>query len=127
MTMRASANPVVIRRIMAGLRDEGLVRSAKGHGGGWALARDLSGVTLRDVYDALGSPSVFGMGNRTEAPGCLVEEAVNASLDDAFAQAEALLLLRFGEVRLATLHADVQTRMARRASRCDFRDEPHAA
>ena len=27
-------NPVVIRRIMAGLRDSGYVRSEKGHGGG---------------------------------------------------------------------------------------------
>ena len=31
-------NPVVIRRIMAGLRDRGYVRSEKGHGGGWTLA-----------------------------------------------------------------------------------------
>lgn len=30
-------NPVVIRRIMAGLRDQGYVRSGKGHGGGWTL------------------------------------------------------------------------------------------
>ena len=29
------SNPVVVRRIMAGLRDAGYVRSEKGHGGGW--------------------------------------------------------------------------------------------
>ena len=48
-----STHPVVIRRIMAGLRDQGYVRSEKGHGGGWTLACDLSRVTLRDVYTAL--------------------------------------------------------------------------
>ena len=78
-------NPVVIRRIMAGLRDQGYVRSEKGHGGGWTLACDLSKVTLRDIYTALGSPSLLAMGNRTETPGCLVEQAVNAALNQAFA------------------------------------------
>ena len=48
-----STNPVVVRRTMAGLREAGLVRSEKGHGGGWELARDLNSVTLRDIYDAL--------------------------------------------------------------------------
>src|SRR6202000_1641610 len=66
-------NPVVVRRIMAGLRDQGYVRSEKGHGGGWTLACDLSKVTMRDIYTALGSPALFTMGNRTEAPDCLVE------------------------------------------------------
>lgn len=120
-------NPVVIRRIMAGLRDQGLVRSAKGHNGGWTLGRDLSTVTLRAIYEALGSPGVFAMGNRTEAPGCLVEEAVNAALDDTFARAEALLLERFGEVTLAMLHADFHARLTRRDSHCDFKGETHAA
>jgi len=105
-------NPVVIRRIMAGLRDQGYVRSEKGHGGGWTLACDLSRVTLRDVYTALGCPSLLAMGNRTEAPGCLVEQAVNAALDQAFHDAEALLLARFGEVTLAMLSADFHGRLA---------------
>ena len=105
-------NPVVIRRIMAGLRDEGFVQSEKGHGGGWTIACDLSQVTLRDIYDALGRPELLAMGNRTEAPGCLVEQAVNAALSEAFDQAEALLLRRLGEISLAALSADFHTRLA---------------
>ena len=46
------------------------------------------------------------MGNRAEAPDCLVEQAVNAALDQAFHDAEALLLSRLGEVTLAMLSAD---------------------
>src|SRR3954465_4326101 len=84
-------NPVVIRRIMAGLRDQGYVRSEKGHGGGWSLARDWRAISLKDIYDALGCPSLLAIGNRTEAPGCLVEKVVNAALDPAFHAAEALL------------------------------------
>lgn len=107
-------NPVVIRRIMAGLRDQGYVRSEKGHGGGWSLACDLSKITLRDVYTALGSPSLFAIGNRTEASGCLVEQAVNAALNQAFHDAEALLLSHFGEVTLAMLSADLHNRILAR-------------
>jgi DNA-binding IscR family transcriptional regulator len=109
-----ATNPVVIRRIMAGLRDQGYVRSEKGHGGGWTLACDLSVVTLRDIYSALGSPALLAIGNRTEAPGCLVEKAVNAALNPAFHDAEALLLSRFGEVTLARLSTDVHARLVTR-------------
>ena len=56
MARAMQTNPVVIRRIMAGLRDAGFVRSEKGHGGGWTIARDLAAITLREVYMALGEP-----------------------------------------------------------------------
>jgi DNA-binding IscR family transcriptional regulator len=111
MANAMQTNPVVIRRIMAGLRDAGYVRSEKGHGGGWTIARDLAAITLRDVYAALGSPELFAMGNRMEVPGCLVEQAVNAALNSAFEGAEALLLDRFGRVTLAELSADFHARM----------------
>ena len=51
------------------------------------------------------------MGNRTESPGCIVEEAVNAQLGKSFDEAEALLLSRFGGVTLAMLAADVRRRL----------------
>lgn len=103
-------NPVVLRRVMAGLRDQGFVQSEKGHGGGWTLARDLSEITLRDIYAALGSPSLFAIGNRTGTPECLAEQAVNAALDATFRDAEALLLARLGDVTLAALSTDVAHR-----------------
>jgi DNA-binding IscR family transcriptional regulator len=109
-------NPVVVRRIMAGLREAGFVQSEKGHGGGWTLACDLAKVTLRDIYEALGSPSLLAIGNRTESPGCLVEAAVNAHLHTSFEAAEHLLLARFGEVTLAMLRDDVHARLAARTS-----------
>jgi DNA-binding IscR family transcriptional regulator len=111
MAKAMQTNPVVIRRIMAGLRDAGFVRSEKGHGGGWTIARDLASVTLRDVYGALGEPELFAMGNRTEAPACLVEQAVNGALNDAFQDAKTLLLDRFNAVTLTELSADFQARM----------------
>jgi len=101
-------NPVVIRRLMAGPRERGYVRSVRGHGGGWALARELSEITLLDVYEALGRPTLLAVGHRHEAPKCGLERAVNAVLDRAFHDAEALLLERLGDVSLAQLAADAR-------------------
>jgi len=116
----------VIRRIMAGLREAGFVHSEKGHGGGWTIARGLASLTLRDIYEALGSPELLAMSHRTESPGCLVEQAVNAALEDAFHQAEALLLERFGAVTLAALSADFHARMIESGRSVNLEDT-HAA
>lgn len=105
-------NPVVVRRVMAGLREHGLVKSEKGHGGGWTLVPALSDITLRDVHAALGAPSLLAIGLRNETPDCLIEQAVNAALDQARLDAEALLLTRFGEVTLLALQADFRRRLA---------------
>jgi DNA-binding IscR family transcriptional regulator len=107
-------NPVVIRRILAGPREQGYVNSEKGHGGGWQLSCDLNTVTLHDIYVALGSPAILAIGNRTESPGCLVEEAVNTVMNQAFRDAEALLLARFSEVTLAELSRYLHQRLQKR-------------
>ena len=74
------------------------------------MACNLSDVTLRDIYAALGSPSLLAIGSRTETPLCLVEQAVNAALNQTFEEAEALLVSRLDEVTLAMLSADFHQR-----------------
>lgn len=103
-------NPVVIRRLMAGLRDAGFVASAKGHGGGWLVSCSLEHITLRDIHEALGAPELLAVGHREESPGCLVEQAVNAALEQAYRDAEAVLLARLGSVSLAALARDFHRR-----------------
>ncbi|MET4897082.1 Rrf2 family transcriptional regulator [Sphingomonadaceae bacterium jetA1] len=126
MAKAMQTNPVVIRRIMSGLRNAGFVRSEKGHGGGWTITRDLAAITLRDVYAALGSGELFAMGNRTESPGCLVEQAVNAALNTAFDDAKALLLGRLEAITLAELSADFHDRMVASGKSIDL-ETVHAA
>ncbi|MGJ7557331.1 RrF2 family transcriptional regulator [Variovorax sp. RB3P1] len=104
-------NPVVVRRVMAGLRQAGFVSSARGHGGGWVLSCALDAVTLGDIHNAVGAPALLAMGHRTESPGCIVEQAVNAALDGACQEAEALLLRRFNSITLADLSRDFHRRM----------------
>ncbi|MBZ2208360.1 RrF2 family transcriptional regulator [Massilia soli] len=103
LSLYLDTNPVLVRRVLAGLRERGYVSSGKGHGGGWSITCDLHQVTLRDIYEAVGSPTVFAMGNRIDHPTCLVEKVVNQSLASAFDEAEALLIERFKDVTLADL------------------------
>lgn len=103
MAAQGDTNPVVIRRTMAGLRTAGIVRSEKGHGGGWSLGRKPEHVSLWDVYEALGEPTIFAIGNRTESPGCIVEKAVNSALAGAMAKAETILVAELRSVKISDL------------------------
>ncbi|MBW6527794.1 Rrf2 family transcriptional regulator [Sphingomonas sp. RHCKR7] len=105
-------NPVVVRRTMSGLRDAGYVRSVKGHGGGWSLIRDLDDITMLDVHRALGENRIFALGPADPTATCLVEQAVNASLEGALREAEALLLRRLNDVSVASIAADFDHRFA---------------
>lgn len=96
-------NPAVFRRTMAGLRNAGHVRSGKGHGGGWQLARPLNEITLLAAYEALDRPTLFAIGNRSDHPHCVIEKKVNAALSGTMAKAEALFIERFGQVTLDQL------------------------
>lgn len=103
-------NPVVVRRTMALLKEQGYVSSEKGHRGGWTLARPLAQITLLDIHEALGSSSIFAIGLSTDHPECLVEQAVNAALTEAFDAAQALLVERLGSVTLEQLAEDFEAR-----------------
>jgi DNA-binding IscR family transcriptional regulator len=109
-----SSHPVVVRRTMAGLREAGLVSSTKGHNGGWSIACDMAKTTIRDIHEALGEPAVYAIANSNDAPQCLLEQAVNAALDDAKKEAEALLLARFQSLTLAQIAGDFTERLQAR-------------
>jgi Rrf2 family protein len=107
-----ASNPVVVRRVMAGLREAGIVVSERGHGGGWRLARPPENVTLAEIHDALGAPGLFAIGHRSAAPQCLAEQAVNAALDDTFEEAERIVRIRLSAITLADIARDFAARVA---------------
>lgn len=98
-----NTNPVVVRRTMACLREQGYVTSVKGHGGGWSLNVALEDITLLDIHNALGESSVFTIGLSDEYAECIIEKAVNREIGQALEESENFLLKRFGEVNLAQL------------------------
>lgn len=107
-------NPVVVRRMMSGLRDKGYVTSEKGHGGGWELTRNLQDITLLDVYEAIGNPPLFSIGSHADHPDCLVEQAVDACMDATLREAETLLLQRFSTISVAYIAKDFDDKLVHR-------------
>ncbi|ENW94794.1 Rrf2 family transcriptional regulator [Acinetobacter sp. NIPH 1852] len=98
-----STNAVVVRRTMAGLKTAGFIQSEKGPKGGWHLIADLEKITLLDIYNAVGEPTIFAMGNERQNPECGVERVVNAALEDAMQQAQNILLAKLKATTLADL------------------------
>lgn len=106
-------NAVVVRRIMAALRDAGLVASTGGRNGGWSLTRDLSATTAKDVYDAIPHGAVFAIAPADDNPRCPVEGAVNRLIVQAMHESEQVLLARLAGHTLSEL-AQVVTEPAGR-------------
>ena len=112
MALYMDTNPVVVRRTMSGLREAGIVRSEKGHGGGWTIMRPLSAITMGEVYRALGSTGLIAIGNRNDNPQCLIEKAVNETLGASLREAEALIVARMDAVTLADIADQFRERMS---------------
>ncbi len=96
---------VVVRRLLAGLREAGYVRAGKGHGGGWVLSTPLSAITLLDIYRAVGQPPLFSDLVSEHHPQCLIEQSINHHLADALMSARQDILDRFATVTLDMLGA----------------------
>lgn len=96
-------NASLVRRTMAGLRDAGFLKSTKGHGGGWYLAKPLTEITLAQVYDALGQPTLFAVGQSDDAPACLLEKAANAATENALIAARGVFTSVLAKTTVADL------------------------
>lgn len=101
LALMLDTNPVLVRRMMAGLRTAGHVSSTAGRSGGWTLVADPAQVTVLDVYQALEEPVIFAIGPSIDHPGCAAERAITDALEVALAQAAGRLLGEFGNMRLA--------------------------
>ncbi len=99
-------NPVVVRRILGELREAGIVEASKGPNGGWTLSRPASGITLQQVYAAMGERLLL----RTESdPGdrtCAIVRSVDRVMSDFLDDAEALLAARLARVTLRDIAKD---------------------
>lgn len=99
-------NPVVVRRILGELREAGIVEASKGPNGGWTLSRPASGITLQQVYAAMGERLLL----RTESdPGdrtCAIVRSVDRVMSDFLDDAEALLAARLARVTLSDIAKD---------------------
>ena len=78
--------PRYLEQIFQRLRRAGLVRSKRGPGGGFQLARDAAEITLADVVLAVQGSVIARPGDGEAEPDecpCFVWDAIQASVEDA--------------------------------------------
>ena len=101
-----NTNPVVIRRVMAGLREAGIVTSQPGAGGGWRLVGCPDEVTLRDVFRAVEPEQVFALHPKSPSASCLVGQSICRALEGIFHEAEVAMEERLARTTVAeVLHS----------------------
>lgn len=96
-----NTNPVVIRRVMAGLREAGIVTSQPGTGGGWRLVGCPDTVTLRDVLRAVEPEPGFAMHPKAPNASCLVGRSICGTLAGVFQEAEEAMGERLARKTIA--------------------------
>jgi len=100
-------NPVVVRRVLGLLRNHGLVTSARGHAGGWLLARPPQSISVADVYLALGEPFLTAR-PLAGGPHCAIVTTLHRHVTAAMAEAETVMLRHLAMTTLADLASAMQ-------------------
>lgn len=98
----AGTNAVVVRRVLGKLRDAGLLKSEKGHAGGWRLARTPDQITLADIYLALGERLIAGRDEDAVAE-CSMERALHRKVASVMAEIEKTLIERLAATTLSEI------------------------
>jgi Rrf2 family protein len=102
-----NTNPVVIRRLLARLREAGLVASQGGPGGGWQLRREPAAITLAEVYRAVEPTELFPLHAAEPNPVCPVGRTIQQALEATFRDARTALERDLARTTIASLVAQV--------------------
>ncbi|MEV7597236.1 Rrf2 family transcriptional regulator [Kitasatospora sp. NPDC089797] len=102
-----NTNPVVIRRLLAQLRKAGLTDSRRGAGAGWTLLRELSEITLLDVYEAVEPGPVFALHPAAPDPACVVGHGIGPVLGAVYDGVETALRAELARTTLEAVLRDV--------------------
>ncbi|PSL40958.1 DNA-binding IscR family transcriptional regulator [Planomicrobium soli] len=103
-----NTNPVVIRRIMGMLKNAGLVTVRPGVAGA-ELARDLTGISLFDVYkavDVVQERELFNV-HENPNPACAVGRNIQEAIMPVFSVAQLAMEKALGSVTINDVVKDI--------------------
>lgn len=92
-------NPAVVRKSLILLREQGLVETKEGKGGGVRLAKPASEILLSDIYKAVNSGPLLGRTNHPN-PECLVGRQINDHLFELYAEADKAIVKKLDGITL---------------------------
>jgi len=86
-----NANPVIIRRILAKLRDAGLVQIQGGSSGGARLNRNPEQITLLDVHRAIDEEQIFALHTNMPSEKCPIGSTIKSALAEVFGEIDSAI------------------------------------
>lgn len=104
-----NTNSVVVRRLLAAFRKQGIVTSQPGTGGGWLLTADPKKLTMRDVRQLVNEGSPFSMHAQKPNPKCPVGRNIQRALAPIYHEAERALEEHLAHVSIHKLLQSMQT------------------
>ena len=105
-----NTNSVVVRRLLAFLREAGIVSSQAGNRGGWALSVNPEKLTLRDVRRAVQEGSPFSMHSQLPNPKCPVGKNIQQALTPIYHRAERVMEDQLARTTIMSLLRSVRHR-----------------
>lgn len=94
-------HPVLVRKELAHLREQHLILSKEGKGGGSKLAKPAAKILLSDIYKAVREESPLGLNKHEPNPDCPVGRQIKDHLSGLYAEAEAAMIKSLGKQTLA--------------------------
>ena len=106
------AHPVVIRRILGQLRRAGLITVARGREGGAHIAKELTDITLADIFcavDSISGQPLFSF-HENPNPACPVGSHIHDVLDHRLADIQHAMEKKMEETTLADIIKEARER-----------------
>lgn len=97
----ANTHPARVRRVLAPLSRQGIVRGKEGSGGGYVLARAPEEITLDEIFQAVETGPVFPVHPRSPSDDCPVGAAIIPALEILQTEVEGAVRGVLGERSLA--------------------------
>lgn len=97
-----ATNPAHLRRVMAPLREAGLVDSTSGRAGGWTLARPSEEISVADVWQPLQNGESL-LGVHPLNPDCEIAAQIQGAIERVADDASETLVAQLSKTSLAEL------------------------
>lgn len=103
------ANPVLIRTIMAELKEGGLIASSQGKTG-ITLSKPIQEISFYDIYKALNCVEENGLFHFHETPNlnCPVGKNIHLAMDERLSKIQASMENEMKKISVGDVYADIQ-------------------
>lgn len=116
-----ASNPALLRRALGPLRRAGILRTSRGRGAGWSLARPAGRIRLDEVCDALGDEDMFALHPHDPNQACPVGFGIRPVLSEVYADAQDAVRASLAGRTVAQVLDTVLTEHPLRSSPCRSR------